>query len=140
MKITPQEVSHVADLARLHMSQEEIEAMARQLDDILTYVAKLNELDTEAIVPTTHAISIVNAFREDEMQPSLDRGGYALSKRLSRLMRPYRTWGYPWPPIVFLLLSFWSLTYMLIDRPWESIAGLATIMVGAIGCVVSCYK
>ncbi len=73
MKITPQEVSHVADLARLHMSQEEIEAMARQLDDILTYVAKLNELDTEAIVPTTHAISIVNAFREDEMKPSLVR-------------------------------------------------------------------
>jgi len=73
MKITPQEVSHVADLARLHMSQEEIEALARQLDDILTYVAKLNELDTEAIVPTTHAISIVNAFREDEMKPSLVR-------------------------------------------------------------------
>ena len=47
--------------------------MALQLDDILTYVAKLNELDTEAIVPTTHAISIVNAFREDEMKPSLVR-------------------------------------------------------------------
>jgi aspartyl-tRNA(Asn)/glutamyl-tRNA(Gln) amidotransferase subunit C len=73
MKITPQEVSHVADLARLQMSQEEIEALARQLDDILTYVAKLNELDTEAIVPTTHAISIVNAFRDDEMKPSLVR-------------------------------------------------------------------
>ena len=73
MKITPQEVSHVADLARLHMSQEEIEALARQLDDILTYVAKLNELDTKAIVPTTHAISIVNAFRDDEMKPSLVR-------------------------------------------------------------------
>jgi len=73
MKITPQEVSHVANLARLHMSQEEIEAMALQLDDILTYVAKLNELDTEAIVPTTHAISIVNAFRDDEMKPSLVR-------------------------------------------------------------------
>ena len=73
MKITPQEVSHVADLARLHMSQEEIEALARQLDNILTYVAKLNELDTKAIVPTTHAISIVNAFREDEMKPSLVR-------------------------------------------------------------------
>ena len=73
MKITPQEVSHVADLARLQMSQQEIEALARQLDDILTYVAKLNELDTEAIVPTTHAISIVNAFRDDEMKPSLVR-------------------------------------------------------------------
>jgi len=73
MKITPQEVSHVANLARLHMTQEEIEAMARQLDEILTYVAKLNELDTEALAPTTHAISIVNAFREDEVKPSLER-------------------------------------------------------------------
>ena len=73
MKITPQEVSHVAALARLHMSQEEIDAMARQLDDILTYVAKLNELDTGSIVPTTHAISIVNAFREDEEKLSLER-------------------------------------------------------------------
>jgi aspartyl-tRNA(Asn)/glutamyl-tRNA(Gln) amidotransferase subunit C len=47
--------------------------MARQLHDILTYVAKLNELDTEGVTPTTHAISMVNAFREDEVKPSLDR-------------------------------------------------------------------
>jgi aspartyl-tRNA(Asn)/glutamyl-tRNA(Gln) amidotransferase subunit C len=73
MKITPEEVSHVANLARLQLSPEEVEAMARQLDDILTYVAKLNELDTEGVIPTTHAISIVNAFREDEVKPSLDR-------------------------------------------------------------------
>ncbi len=73
MKITPEEITHVANLARLKMSPEEVEAMARQLDDILTYVAKLNELDTEGITPTTHAISIVNAFREDEVKPSLDR-------------------------------------------------------------------
>ena len=73
MKITPQEISHVADLARLHMSQEEVEAMALQLDEILTYVAKLNELDTESVTPTTHAISITNAFREDVVKPSLPR-------------------------------------------------------------------
>lgn len=73
MKITTKEISHVADLARLHLSPEEVEAMARQLDDILSYVAKLNELDTVGVVPTTHAISIVNAFREDEVKPSLDR-------------------------------------------------------------------
>ena len=73
MKITPQEISHVANLARLNMSQEEVEAMARQLDEILTYVAKLNELNTEGTKPTTHAISIVNAFREDEVKPSLPR-------------------------------------------------------------------
>ena len=73
MKITPEELAHVANLARLQLSPEEVEAMARQLDDILTYVAKLNELDTEGVTPTTHAISIVNAFREDEVKPSLDR-------------------------------------------------------------------
>jgi len=73
MKITPQEVSHVASLARLHMSQQEVDSMAEQLDEILTYVAKLNELDTEGIIPTTHAISIVNAFREDEVKTSLSR-------------------------------------------------------------------
>jgi aspartyl-tRNA(Asn)/glutamyl-tRNA(Gln) amidotransferase subunit C len=71
MKITPQEISNVANLARLNMSEEEVEAMARQLDEILTYVAKLNELDTVNKKPTTHAISIVNAFREDEVKPSL---------------------------------------------------------------------
>ena len=73
MKITEQEVSHVANLARLNMSKEEVGEMTRQLDDILSYVAKLNELDTGSIVPTTHAISIVNAFREDEVKPSLER-------------------------------------------------------------------
>ena len=73
MKITPEEISHVASLARLHLSQEEVEAMAKQLDEILTYVAKLNELETESVVPTTHAISIVNAFREDEVKGSLPR-------------------------------------------------------------------
>ena len=73
MKITPEEISHVADLARLHMTQQEITEMARHLDEILNYVAKLNELDTSGIIPTTHAISIVNAFREDEVKQSLER-------------------------------------------------------------------
>jgi aspartyl-tRNA(Asn)/glutamyl-tRNA(Gln) amidotransferase subunit C len=73
MKISPEEVKHVADLARLEMSSAEVESMTRQLDGILSYVAKLNELDTKGVEPTTHAISIVNAFREDEVKPSLDR-------------------------------------------------------------------
>jgi aspartyl-tRNA(Asn)/glutamyl-tRNA(Gln) amidotransferase subunit C len=73
MKITQDEISHVANLARLKLSRKEIEAMALQLNDILTYVAKLNELDVESVTPTTHAISIVNAFREDVVTPSLER-------------------------------------------------------------------
>jgi aspartyl-tRNA(Asn)/glutamyl-tRNA(Gln) amidotransferase subunit C len=73
MKISPEEAKHVADLARLEMTPEEVELMTRQLDGILSYVAKLNELDTEGVQPTTHAISIVNVFREDQVKPSLDR-------------------------------------------------------------------
>jgi len=73
MKITPEEVAHVANLARLHLSAAEVQEMTRQLDDILTYVAKLNELDTEGVDPTTHAISVVNAFRGDEVKSSLER-------------------------------------------------------------------
>ncbi|MBW2501393.1 MAG: Asp-tRNA(Asn)/Glu-tRNA(Gln) amidotransferase subunit GatC [Deltaproteobacteria bacterium] len=73
MKITPAEISHVAGLARLSMTREEGEAMARHLEEILSYVAKLNELDTAGVAPTTHAISIVNAFREDEVRASLPR-------------------------------------------------------------------
>jgi aspartyl-tRNA(Asn)/glutamyl-tRNA(Gln) amidotransferase subunit C len=73
MKISSVEVKHVADLARLEMSSEEVESMTRQLDGILNYVAKLNELDTGGVEPTTHAISIVNAFRDDETKPSLAR-------------------------------------------------------------------
>ena len=57
-------------------------------------------------------------------------GVFVLRKREPDIERPYRTWGYPWPPIVFLVLSAWSLTYMLIDKPWESLAGLLTLMAG----------
>ena len=73
MKITRKEVEHVAHLARLHLDGEELDLMTEQLDMILSYVAKLEELDTEGVVPTTHAFSITNAFREDIVEPSLDQ-------------------------------------------------------------------
>lgn len=73
MKITREEVEHVATLARLNLSEEELARMTDQLDTILSYVAKLDELDTADIQPTTHAFSISNAFREDEVTPSLPR-------------------------------------------------------------------
>jgi len=73
MKITTDEVKYVAGLARLELKPEEAEEMAGQLDQILSYVDKLNELDTSAVEPTTHAISITNAFREDELRESLAR-------------------------------------------------------------------
>ncbi|MEE4242119.1 MAG: Asp-tRNA(Asn)/Glu-tRNA(Gln) amidotransferase subunit GatC [Desulfopila sp.] len=71
MKITTKEVEHVAHLARLNLNGEELEKMTAQLDTILSYVAQLEEVDTEGIKPITHAFSITNAFREDMVKDSL---------------------------------------------------------------------
>ncbi len=63
----------MAELARLELTVDEIERMTKQLDVILSYVAKLDELDTDGVAATTHTQSITNAFREDEVQQSLPR-------------------------------------------------------------------
>lgn len=73
MKITREEVEHVAHLARLYLSENELETMTKQLDTILSYVAKLDELETEGTPPTTHAFSKSNAFRSDVVKESLDQ-------------------------------------------------------------------
>ena len=73
MKITREEIENVARLARLELAGEEVDTMTRQLDTILSYVAKLDELDTEGIPVTTHTQAVNNAFREDEVHRSLDR-------------------------------------------------------------------
>ncbi|MCF8056085.1 MAG: Asp-tRNA(Asn)/Glu-tRNA(Gln) amidotransferase subunit GatC [Desulfocapsa sp.] len=73
MNISREEVEHVASLSRLNLSEEELVRMTGQLDTILSYVAKLDELDTRGVAPTTHAFSNQNAFREDEVQESLPR-------------------------------------------------------------------
>ncbi|MBW1636685.1 MAG: Asp-tRNA(Asn)/Glu-tRNA(Gln) amidotransferase subunit GatC [Deltaproteobacteria bacterium] len=73
MKITKDEVLHVANLARLTLSDKELEVMTGQLDTILSYVNKLEELDTGTVEPTTHVLSITNAFREDRVTDSLSR-------------------------------------------------------------------
>lgn len=73
MKITKEEVERVAHLARLNLSENELEIMTRQLDTILSYVVKLDELDTTGVQPTTHAFSVANAFREDKVMDSLAR-------------------------------------------------------------------
>ncbi len=73
MKITKDEVLYVADLARLNLAESAIEKFAGQIGDILDYVDKLNEVNTDGVKPTSHAISLTNAFREDEPQEHLDR-------------------------------------------------------------------
>jgi aspartyl-tRNA(Asn)/glutamyl-tRNA(Gln) amidotransferase subunit C len=71
MKITRKEVEHVARLARLDLSEEEKDLFTGQMDAILAYVDKLNELDTSDIIPTAHAVPMENAFRDDEECPSI---------------------------------------------------------------------
>jgi aspartyl-tRNA(Asn)/glutamyl-tRNA(Gln) amidotransferase subunit C len=73
MKLSLEEVKHVAKLARLALDEEEIELFRRQLSDILTYIGKLNELDTSNVVPTSHVIDLSNVFREDEVRPGLSQ-------------------------------------------------------------------
>jgi aspartyl-tRNA(Asn)/glutamyl-tRNA(Gln) amidotransferase subunit C len=67
------EVLHVARLARLALSDEEIEPMARELSAVLDHVAKIAELSLEDVSPTSHVVEITGALRADEPRPSLPR-------------------------------------------------------------------
>jgi aspartyl-tRNA(Asn)/glutamyl-tRNA(Gln) amidotransferase subunit C len=71
--ISREEVQHVARLARLHLTDEELERMRQQLDAILAYIDKLRELDVEGVEPTAHAVPLVNVMRADELAPSLSQ-------------------------------------------------------------------
>ncbi len=73
MKISKEEVLHVAQLARLKLSTEAVETFAGQMADILDYVDTLNQVDTSGVRPTSHAISLTNALREDTPAGQLDR-------------------------------------------------------------------
>lgn len=73
MKISKKEVEHVAHLARLNLTEEELEKMTGQLDNILSYVEKLDELDTSQVLPTSHVFSVNNAFRDDIEKESLSQ-------------------------------------------------------------------
>lgn len=66
-------IDHLSRLARLALTEEEKSRYGNQLDNILQYVEKLNELDTAGIEPTAHVISISNVMREDSARPSLSR-------------------------------------------------------------------
>ncbi|MCM3496719.1 Asp-tRNA(Asn)/Glu-tRNA(Gln) amidotransferase subunit GatC [Paenibacillus lactis] len=71
MSITVKDVQHVAKLARLNLTPEEEEMFTGQLNAILQYAEKLNELDTDGVEPTTHVLHLSNVMREDEVRESL---------------------------------------------------------------------
>ncbi len=68
--LTHEEVRHVAMLARLGLSDEEVETMRGQLGDVLDYIAMLDKLDTSQIAPTAQILSHLNVMRADESRPS----------------------------------------------------------------------
>ncbi len=71
MGITKKELEHIAVLSRLELNEEEKELFSHQLGDILEYIEKLNELNTEHVEPMAYAATFKNVFREDKTAPSL---------------------------------------------------------------------
>jgi aspartyl-tRNA(Asn)/glutamyl-tRNA(Gln) amidotransferase subunit C len=71
--IDREQVLHVARLARLALSDEEIRRMSGELPAILEHVERMNELDLEGVEPTSHVVALVNVLRPDEPRPSWDR-------------------------------------------------------------------
>ena len=71
--ISREEVLHVARLARLELSEPEVERMSEELSNILGHVEKVGEIDLEGVPPTSHVVEVSNALRPDEPRPSLPR-------------------------------------------------------------------
>ena len=73
MAVTIKDVEHIAELARLKFNEKELNSFMHQLNEILSYVEKLNELDTENVEPLSHPVENTNVFRDDEVMPSVTR-------------------------------------------------------------------
>jgi len=71
--IDPDEVRHVARLARLELTDEEVETMAAELAGVLAHIARIGELDLDGVMPTSHVVTVENALRADEPVPSFPR-------------------------------------------------------------------
>ncbi|MCP8321568.1 MAG: Asp-tRNA(Asn)/Glu-tRNA(Gln) amidotransferase subunit GatC [archaeon] len=69
--MSKKEIEHIAWLARIEISKKELELFSKQLNDILAYFAKIDEVDTENIPPSYHVLDLVNVFRKDDVKPSL---------------------------------------------------------------------
>jgi len=70
-RISTEQVKHVANLARLAITEEEAAMFTKQLDDIISFAEQLNELDTENVAPTFHVLDMKNVLREDRPQQGL---------------------------------------------------------------------
>jgi aspartyl-tRNA(Asn)/glutamyl-tRNA(Gln) amidotransferase subunit C len=72
-RLSREDVLHVARLARLTLTDEEVELFTDQLAAVLAHAADVAALDTSGVPPTAHPLPLQNVFRDDEVRPSLDR-------------------------------------------------------------------
>jgi aspartyl-tRNA(Asn)/glutamyl-tRNA(Gln) amidotransferase subunit C len=70
--LTKEEVKHIAKLAKLKLTEEEVEKFQKQLSEVLEYMKVLNEVETGRVEPTAQVTGLENVFREDEVSPSLE--------------------------------------------------------------------
>ncbi len=87
--ITRKDVEHAAKLSQLKFGEEELNRLTKQLEDIIGFVDKLAELNTDGIEPTSSVIPVVNVTREDAVKPSFDRE-QALSNAPEKEMGHYK--------------------------------------------------
>lgn len=71
MSVTKKDVEYIAKLARLKFDENELDGLTRDMNEILGYMEKLNEIDTTDVEPLSHPIEGENVFREDELQQSV---------------------------------------------------------------------
>jgi aspartyl-tRNA(Asn)/glutamyl-tRNA(Gln) amidotransferase subunit C len=97
--IDEKEVQHVARLARLKLSADELKRFSSQLNGILDYINQLNEVDTSDVEPMSHPLDLKNVFREDKTVPSLAREDVLAGAPAKRdgffLVPPVLEWGSP---------------------------------------------
>jgi aspartyl-tRNA(Asn)/glutamyl-tRNA(Gln) amidotransferase subunit C len=72
-RLTRDEVAHVADLARLELTEDELELFTGPLAEVLDHAADVASLDLTGVAPTAHAMAVSNVLRPDEVRPGLDR-------------------------------------------------------------------
>jgi len=73
LPLTPEEVRHIARLARVGLSQDDMSRFQGQLSQILDYFQRLQEVDTENVPPTAHTLAMHSVMRDDEPRPSFDK-------------------------------------------------------------------
>lgn len=71
MKIDKEEIEYIANLSRIKLTEQERELFVHQLSSILSYIEKLNTLDTQNVKPMAYTNKVSNVFREDELEPSI---------------------------------------------------------------------